>query len=152
MGTLLLTMWHWGTCGLLVSLLQGRAAGPALPASLSVSHIKPLKAEMRSAIWMRGGKTVLAALGNAFAGSQRISPGYLQKRLCQWLWNSLQRVLNDQHNPQKYQIQFSRRKEGPKMEELLLSQIDGARATTQLLRLRTSWFKWHPAAAPAARN
>lgn len=119
--------------------------------SVCLPH-QALKAEMRSAIWMRGGKTVLAALRNAFAGPQRISPGYLQKRLCQWLWNSLQHLLNDQHNPQKYQIQFSRRKEGPKMEELLLSQIDGARAATQLLRLRTSWFKWHPAAAPAARN
>lgn len=152
MGTLLLTMWHWGTCGLLVGLLQRHVTGLALPASPSVSHIKPLKAEMCSAIWVSGGDPILSALRKAFAGSQRISPGYLQKKLCQWLWNSLQRLLNNQRNPLKYQIQFSRCKYHPKIEQLPLSQINGARATTPQPRLRTSWFNWYLASAPAARN
>jgi len=83
MGTWLLTVWHWETWSLLVSLLQHHVTGLALPASLSVRL--PHQAVK--------GRNVLSHLDEG----RRDSPRCTQKCLC-WLtkdqsWLSPQKTL-----------------------------------------------------------
>lgn len=99
--------------------------GLALPASPAASHTELLKAEMCSATWIRR-KDSPWCTQRCLCCLTKDQSWCLQKIFCQWFWNYLQHLLNRQ----KYQTLFSRGKYGPKIEELLLSQIDEVRDTT----------------------